>query len=304
MTSEPNETPEGPAPDDLTDVASDVASDVAADTEVSAGVDADDGAFPDLPDDPKSRAQRRAERKVAKVTAKAEAVASGSRAGGRRHTFGSLALATGVAALTAAVVCLAYFGYTGINAYVGTGGKAATLRDESIDAAEQAIINIINVSADDIDGWERRIDSSLTGGALKQVKDGTLESLKKEIAAGKRTEHARLSGEVRRAACTEVNVDENRATVLVFSSSTAYAGKDDKGQDVTTEIATMEFLVSVVQVDGVRKVDNIVPLTLVPIEEGGAAGGSGSGTGGAGGTGTSGTGTSGSGTSGSNGGGR
>lgn len=249
MSSEPKETPEPAADESGAEV------------------------FPELPEDPKSRAQRRAERKAEKAAAKAKAIADGSRSRSHKHSLGSLALATGVAALVAAIVCLGYFGYTGINAYIGTGGKAATLRDESIDVAEQAIINIINVDANDIDGWERRIDSSLTGGALKQVKDGTLENLKKEIADGSRSEHARLSGEIRRAACTEVNVDENRATVLVFSSSTAYAGQNDEGEDVTTEIAQMEFLVSVVEVDGQRKVDNIVPLQLIPIDD--EAGGSG-----------------------------
>ena len=254
MSSEPKQTPDTEPPDTGT-----------TDTRSP-----DDGveAFPDLPEDPKSRAQRRAERKAEKAAAKARSIADGSRRRSNRHSLGSLALATAVAALTAAIVCLAYFGYVGFNAYFGTGGQAATLRDESVDVAEQAIINIINVDADDIDGWERRIDSSLTGGALQQVKDGTLETLKKEIADGSRSQHARLTGEIRRAACTEVNVAENRATVLVFSSSTAYAGKNEQGEEVTTEIAQMEFLVSVVEVGGVRKVDNIVPLMQIPIEEG------------------------------------
>lgn len=218
--------------------------------------------FPELPAGPKSRAQLRADRKAAKAAAKAQALAADDTTGRHRHWLASLALASGAAALTAAIVCLGYFGYTGITAYVGTAGKAAQLRDESIDAAEQAIINITNIDVDDFDAWEKRLESSLTGEALKQTREGdTVKALKKQIAEGRRTQTIRLVSEIRRAACTEVNVEENRATVLVFSTSTAQGSAGKDGAEQPGETVPFEFLVSVVESDGMRKVDNIVPLT-------------------------------------------
>lgn len=178
------------------------------------------------------------------------------RPGADRHWASSLALATGSVALAGAVACLGYFGYTGISAYLTAGGEAATLRDDSVDAAEQAILNVTNIDVNDIDGWEKRLQSSLTGTALKQTQDGQVEQLKKELAAGKRVQNAQLVATISRAAATEVNVDENEVTVLVFSTSTA------KGADgAPAEQVPMEFLVTVVEADGMRKASNIVPLS-------------------------------------------
>lgn len=178
------------------------------------------------------------------------------RHGADRHWASSLALATGSVALAGAVACLGYFGYTGISAYLTAGGEAATLRDDSVDAAEQAILNVTNIDVNDIDGWEKRLQSSLTGTALKQTQDGQVEQLKKELAAGKRVQNAQLVATISRAAATEVNVDENEVTVLVFSTSTA------KGADgAPAEQVPMEFLVTVVEADGMRKASNIVPLS-------------------------------------------
>lgn len=178
------------------------------------------------------------------------------RHGADRHWASSLALATGSVALAGAVACLGYFGYTGISAYLTAGGEAATLRDDSVDAAEQAILNVTNIDVNDIDGWEKRLQSSLTGTALKQTQDGQVEQLKKELSAGKRVQNAQLVATISRAAATEVNVDENEVTVLVFSTSTA------KGADgAPAEQVPMEFLVTVVEADGMRKASNIVPLS-------------------------------------------
>lgn len=178
------------------------------------------------------------------------------RPGADRHWASSLALATGSVALAGAVACLGYFGYTGISAYLTAGGEAATLRDDSVDAAEQAILNVTNIDVNDIDGWEKRLQSSLTGTALKQTQDGQVEQLKKELSAGKRVQNAQLVATISRAAATEVNVDENEVTVLVFSTSTA------KGADgAPAEQVPMEFLVTVVEADGMRKASNIVPLS-------------------------------------------
>lgn len=217
-----------------------------------------------------SRKQRRAQRKAAK----AQAASDDSRTdaddsdSGDRHWAASLALATGVAALAGAVACLGWFGYTGVSAYVVENSKAAKIRNQSIDAAEQAILNVTNIDVNDIDGWEKRLQSSLTGEALEQTQDGQVTALKQEIADGRRSQTAELTAVIRRAAATEVNVDENRATVLVFSTSTAKGEGDQPGESVP-----MEFLVTVVESDGVRKADKIVALSGIRYTDGTQEGG-------------------------------
>ncbi|GAC56549.1 hypothetical protein GOHSU_08_00770 [Gordonia hirsuta DSM 44140 = NBRC 16056] len=270
----PGETVENHAPDtDAPDIEAVAETEELATEELATEELATGEAFPDLSAARKSRAQLRADRKAAKAAAKAESLASDDSAGRHRHWLASLALASGAAALTAAIVCLGYFGYTGITAYVGSAGKAAQLRDESIDAAEQAIINITNIDVDDFDAWEKRLESSLTGEALKQTQDGdTVKALKKQIAEGRRTQTLRLVSEIRRAACTEVNVEENRATVLVFSTSTAQGSTGEDGTEQPGESVPFEFLVNVVESDGMRKVDNIVPLTEMRLIDEGTTG--------------------------------
>lgn len=186
---------------------------------------------------------------------KATKAETAPRDGADRHWASSLALASGSVALVGAVACLGYFGYTGISAYIDAANKTSQLRDDSIDAAEQAILNVTNIDVDDIDGWEKRLQSSLTGAALKQTQDGQVQDLKKQLAAGQRV-NAQLVATISRAAATEVNVDENQATVLVFSTSTAQGSDGAAAGQVP-----MEFLVTVVEADGVRKASNIVPLS-------------------------------------------
>ena len=190
---------------------------------------------------------------------KATKAETAPRDGADRHWASSLALASGSVALVGAVACLGYFGYTGISAYIDAADKTSQLRDESVDAAEQAILNAINVDANDIDGWDKRLQSTLTGEALKQTQDGALDDLRNRVDSTQPGQNSQIVGTVRRAAATEVNVDENRATVLVFSTATAQ-GPDGKA----VETLPMEFLVTVVEADGLRKASNIVPLTVVP----------------------------------------
>lgn len=217
-----------------------------------------------------SRKQLRAQRKAAKAQAASDRPRkkSGDSDSGDRHWAASLALATGVAALAGAVACLGWFGYTGVSAYVVENSKAAKIRNQSIDAAEQAILNVTNIDVNDIDGWEKRLQSSLTGEALEQTQDGTVTQLKQEIADGQRSQTAELTAVIRRAAATEVNVDENKATVLVFSTSTAKGEGDDPGESVP-----MEFLVTVVEADGMRKADKIVALSGIRYTDGTQEGG-------------------------------
>lgn len=200
-----------------------------------------------------------AEKPAKKRFGKTKKAETAPRDGADRHWASSLALASGSVALVGAVACLGYFGYTGISAYIDAADKTSQLRDESVDAAEQAILNAINVDANDIDGWDKRLQSTLTGEALKQTQDGALDDLRNRVDSTQPGQNSQIVGTVRRAAATEVNVDENRATVLVFSTATAQ-GPDGKA----VETLPMEFLVTVVEADGLRKASNIVPLTVVP----------------------------------------
>ncbi|WP_448221878.1 hypothetical protein [Gordonia iterans] len=209
----------------------------------------------------------KAEAKAAKARAKAERARARAEKGptepwtdadGGRDWKALAILATGVAALVAAITCLGFFGYYGITAYVKNDGAAVTLRDESVDVAEQAIINSLNIDPEDIDGWIKRVQSTMTGEALEQTQGESVQALRKQVEAAGETPTAEISAVVNRAAATEVNVDENWATVLVFATATAKADANAPGEAVP-----MEFLVTVVEADGTRKVNKVVPLHVI-----------------------------------------
>lgn len=188
----------------------------------------------------------------------------------KRHWPAAFFAATGAAALAGAVACLGYFGYTGLNAYFGDAGKVAELRDESVDVAEQAVLNISTVNVKDLDAWQRRVAESLTGDALKQANEGAVADLKKRVQNNKI--QAEITAKVTALGATSVNLDSDSADVLVFAVSTA---KDLTGK-TQPQSAPMSYLVTVINVDGTRKASVIRPLTGVTAVEdlgGGSAGG-------------------------------
>ncbi|EGD55297.1 hypothetical protein [Gordonia neofelifaecis] len=172
-----------------------------------------------------------------------------------RSPLASLALAVAVAALVAAVVCAGYFGYTGIRAYT-VDSTATQLRDESVDAAEQAVLNITIVDPKDTEGWRKRLESSLTGDALKQVNTGDFAKLAQQVndSGG---QIGKLDSRISRSAVTELSTDDDTATVLVFANVTA----TQNGQP--TQQNQMGFLLTMVDVDGTRKATKIVPLSPI-----------------------------------------
>ncbi|MFT3716901.1 MAG: ABZJ_00895 family protein [Gordonia sp. (in: high G+C Gram-positive bacteria)] len=173
---------------------------------------------------------------------------------GSRWLFWAAALA-----LLTAVAALIGFGAQGVQAYTGLGGgKAASIRDQSVDAAEQAVLNIGNVQVDNLDDWEKRLRSSLTGDALKQALDGGIGDLRKQAKAG-RIQNDQISTKIRRSAVTDMDVKNNSATVLVFATSTSTPAK---GGQATT--VPMNFLIVVVQDGPNRKASKVVPLSGVP----------------------------------------
>lgn len=178
----------------------------------------------------------------------------------QRHWFASLALATGVAALVAAIVSLGWFGYQGTRAYLDSDGAVTSLRDESVSAAEQAILNITTIDPGDLAGWQRRAQETLTGDALSQADDESLKALEAQAAASSVT--GTISSRITASGVTEIDRDEDKVSVLVFAISTSLnAKKEVVGQ------APMTYLVTVVPADGRRKASVIAPLSGVPYAE-------------------------------------
>ncbi|MGB3301206.1 hypothetical protein [Gordonia sp. (in: high G+C Gram-positive bacteria)] len=179
-----------------------------------------------------------------------------------RSPLASLALASAVAALVAAVVCLGYFGYTGIRAYT-TDSARETLRTESVDAAEQAAINITTVDPSDPEGWKKRLESSLTGDAWKQVNAQVVADVERQVAASG-SKPGKIESQVSRSAATEVDADENRATVLVYVKVKATVPNQQAAAN------QMGFLLTMVEVDGIRKAEKVVPLQAVAYSDAGS----------------------------------
>lgn len=202
---------------------------------------------------------------TAKSASAKTAPAKSASAEGPRHWLSSLFLATGVAALAAAVACLGYFGYVGIHAYVSDDGPITQLRDESVDVAEQAVVNATTIDVDDLDGWDRRLKDTMTGDALKQASSSELRKMfdtAKKNGGAVATITSRITG----AAPTEVNLDEDKATVLVFGVATQEVKATREKQQLP-----LSFLVTVVNVDGKRKVSVMAPLDGIQYTEDGAA---------------------------------
>ena len=192
--------------------------------------------------------------------AETNTAASGTDAPGSvRHWSASLALAAAVAALIAAVLCLGWFGYTGIRAYAVDAGREQ-LRTESVSAAEQAVLNITEIDPSKMDEWKKALDSSLTGEARSQVDDGTIGQLR-QLAQQNGKDAGRTESRISRSAATEVNTDEDTATVLVFANVKSVV----PGQETVESVSG--FLLTMVDVDGVRKASKVVPLDGIVYDE-------------------------------------
>ncbi|MCF8605451.1 hypothetical protein L5I01_19035 [Gordonia sp. HY442] len=168
-----------------------------------------------------------------------------------RHPVASMVLAVAVAALVAAVVCVGYFGYTGIRAYAVDSGREQA-RVEAVDGAEQAMLNILTVDDKGVDEWQKRMKSSLTGDALKQAIDETSGGAMKQIEAAK-DKKLTIKASIVRSAATELNPDEDTATVFVLSQAAT--------SDAPAQPQPQSTLLSMVKDDGAWKADKIVPLT-------------------------------------------
>lgn len=177
-----------------------------------------------------------------------------------RKPMASLALAAAVAALIAAVVCLGYFGYTGIRAYTVDSDRAQ-MRTGAVDGAEQAILNTLSIDPAKLGDWEERVKSSLTGQALEDAtadeSKQILDEAKKSAAKG---QGATISIRIIRSAPTQMNTDEHTVEVLVLAAATSSASPEQP--------TALSNLLTMVEDDGVWKATKIVPLTEIYYSEG------------------------------------
>ncbi|WP_439031857.1 hypothetical protein [Gordonia terrae] len=176
------------------------------------------------------------------------------------------ALAPGVlasVAVVAAVVLVAVFGVRAWNVYFDEYPAQET-RDAATQAAEQAVLNITTIDPQDIDGFKKRAEASLTGKAATEVlggKDGSV--LDMLGTAG--PDAAKLSARLLRSAPSEVDADENKAKVLVYVVTTL----ERPGQAGVDE--TRGFDVSMTKVDDLWKAENILGLEGIAYADGSGA---------------------------------
>lgn len=185
---------------------------------------------------------------------KAKSAGGGSTSdGSSRHWLASLALAGASAALVVAVVCLAYFGYTGIRAYAVDSARDQA-RIGAVDGAEQAVLNTFTVDPAHMDAWQKRLSSSLTGNALKQAVDQSAQELIQQVEDAKNKANS-IKVRIITSAATEVNADEGTAKVFVLSEATASSAPQQP--------TGLSYLMTMVKEDGVWKASDIVPLSEI-----------------------------------------
>ena len=182
---------------------------------------------------------------------------------GLRWIATALAALLAILALAAAIV----FGFKAYKIYF-VEKPIQTARDDSVDAAETAILNITTIDPRNTAEWKKRVDASLTGKAAEQITKDSVNQLNSQIASAGAGQAATLTSRLKRSAATEVNADDGKATVLVFVDATS---KRENEAGVTQ---TMGFQVSMTRADDDRWLaDNITPTNAMPLEENSASSG-------------------------------
>lgn len=154
----------------------------------------------------------------------------------------TVGFAAAVVALIVAIGALGYFGYRAYDVYFNEK-PAQTAREEAVDAAETAMLNVMTIKTSDLKAWQERIDASLTGEARAQVTGDQIAKLTSQFKAGG-DNAATLTARLKRSAPVEINADEGTGKVLVYIDATS---KVPNQAGVTK---TMGFEVSVLRGDG------------------------------------------------------
>jgi len=247
---------------DVIDTDTDVIDTDGDDTVEADAAESGSGAQPEAGSRKAKRAARR-ERKAAERAAAAQ-IPDGAlvRRETTRHWGVSLLLAVAVAALVGAVASVGYFSYTAVRAYVWEA-PAATARDESVDVAEQTILNILQIDPKDTKGWQKRVESTLTGDAASQINDELVGGLQSQLQQNGQDQAATLRARISRSAVVELDTDENTAQVLVYAAVTPSNANQTEGE------TPMGFVVSVVKQGEHRKVNKIIPISAIVYQEAG-----------------------------------
>lgn len=161
--------------------------------------------------------------------------------------------------LLAAVGAVGYYGWQAYQTYA-VDEPRQTLRDDSEEVAQQAILNVLTIDPSDTATWQSRVDASLTGEAREQVSSQVIEDVAGQVdEAGGAA--ATLTARIERSVPTKVDVSGDTAEVMVFAVVAAAA----EGQEPTTR--PFSFLVTVVDTGDGRKVSRIADLDALAFSE-------------------------------------
>ncbi|MEU7634182.1 hypothetical protein AB0C34_30115 [Nocardia sp. NPDC049220] len=153
------------------------------------------------------------------VAGAAEIVADAPQRSGAVASFGTFALVGSAALLVVAVVAAAWFGTGWVGAAM-TDGPRADSRDNALDAARQAALNMTSMNLDDVPGSLALARSSMTGTLLDSATKNKDQAEKLAAQTG-----VGMSAKVLGAALTSLNTEQDKASALVVLQVTE-VGKD------------------------------------------------------------------------------
>ncbi|MEU7764138.1 hypothetical protein AB0B25_03305 [Nocardia sp. NPDC049190] len=143
------------------------------------------------------------------VAGAAESVAGAPQHSGAASAFGGFALVGSAALLVVAVIAAAWFG-TGWVRTAMTDGPRADARDNALDAARQAALNMTSMNLDDVPGSLAVARSSMTGALLDSATKNKDQAEKLAAQTG-----VGMSSKVLGAALTALNTEQDKASALV-----------------------------------------------------------------------------------------
>lgn len=125
-------------------------------------------------------------------------------------TARSVAFAASAVALVAALAVAVWFGAGWVQAAFFTDGPRAEARDEALDGARQAALNMTSTNLDDVPGSLELARSSMTGALLASANKNQAEIEQLATGAG-----VTMRSKVVGSALTSLNSERDRASALV-----------------------------------------------------------------------------------------
>ncbi|MGV9410163.1 hypothetical protein ACWDOP_09620 [Nocardia sp. NPDC003693] len=164
-----------------------------------------------------------------------------------------------IALLAVAAVAAAWFGGTWIVGGLMQDRPRAQARDNALDAAQQAAINITSMNLADVDGSLSLARSSMTG-ELLDASTANQDQIKKQVLES----NVNMTSKVVGGSLTELNSERDRAAALVVLEVT------ENGPGKPAAKLRYTWSVDVVLDDGVWKADQ-VQVVSDPVSLGGGA---------------------------------